>query len=684
MADTCGLGPCFRPAWLQKFATHRSFLIVYGLLGTIQAMAYVYFVATLTTLEKRFKIPSKTTGIVMSGNEISQILLSLTLSYYGGQGNRPLWIAWGVAFCGLSCYILVLPHMVYGPGQNALALTKEYLDSHFYNATSENRDDSLGVCPAASYKQDCEDDMATILPLILIFLSQFVLGIGSTLYYALGQPYLDDNVKKTRTPLLLGLVLALRTLGPALGFALGSGCLSLYIDPTVTPVITNRDPRWLGAWWLGWIVLGSTMLLFSIVIALFPRRLPRPVHSGKRSLPTLDSIDSSASAKQLPNEEQPLTKAMLSDFMPVEPVPHAPDASAIVVEDFKTVLKKLVMNKLLMANIFAGVFYILGVAGYMTYPVKYMESQFHISATRANIIAGVPAILATMVGFLASGYVISRFKPTAGRVLGWNVLVGCVYISGQILFIFLGCKDKGLYGFQSTRTDLHLINNCNRNCSCDNLKYTPVCSTTNSMTYYSACHAGCSYAFNNSKGFGNCTCLSPLNPLGTIDGFSDTNSTDTMNTVISGPCAVNCGYRFIIFLMVLCTMHFLGSTGKIGNILVNYRCVATKDKSFAQGLSLVLVSLLAFIPGPIIYGAIIDATCLVWNQTCGQKGNCWLHHKDDFRLHLNITAAGLTTVGMLLDVVVWRLGRGLDLYEETNTRKVTTGGRDDVKQQLKR
>lgn len=41
-------------------------------------------------------------------------------------------------------------------------------------------------------------------------------------------------------------------------------------------------------------------------------------------------------------------------------------------------------------------------------------------------------------------------------------------------------------------------------------------------------------------------------------------------------------------------------------------------------------------------------------------------------------------MGVLLDVVVWRLGRGLDLYEETNARNVRTGGRDDVKQQLKR
>jgi hypothetical protein len=77
------------------------------------------------------------------------------------------------------------------------------------------------------------------------------------------------------------------------------------------------------------------MLLFSIVIALFPRRLPQPVHSGRRSLPTLDS---SASAKQRPNEEQPLTKAMLSDFMPADPVskqkesPPAPGASGVMVE----------------------------------------------------------------------------------------------------------------------------------------------------------------------------------------------------------------------------------------------------------------------------------------------------------------------------------------------------------------
>lgn len=80
-------------------------------------------------------------GIILSGNEISQILLSLILSYIGGQRNRPRWIAWGIVFCGLSCFILALPHFIYGAGQDALELTKEYYE----NAGGDNVTISLVV-----------------------------------------------------------------------------------------------------------------------------------------------------------------------------------------------------------------------------------------------------------------------------------------------------------------------------------------------------------------------------------------------------------------------------------------------------------------------------------------------------------------------------------------------------------
>lgn len=72
-------------------------------------------------------------GIILSGNEISQILLSLILTYFGGQRNRPRWIAWGVVFSAMSCFILAWPHFIYGAGEEALQYTKEYLEEHKVN-----------------------------------------------------------------------------------------------------------------------------------------------------------------------------------------------------------------------------------------------------------------------------------------------------------------------------------------------------------------------------------------------------------------------------------------------------------------------------------------------------------------------------------------------------------------------
>lgn len=73
----------------------------------------------------------------------------------------------------------------------------------------------------------------------------------------------------------LGISYFLKTLGPAIGYALASVCLKVYISPTLTPTINNKDPRWLGAWWLGWIILGCIIFVFASLLALFPKQLPR-------------------------------------------------------------------------------------------------------------------------------------------------------------------------------------------------------------------------------------------------------------------------------------------------------------------------------------------------------------------------------------------------------------------------
>lgn len=88
------------------------------------------------------------------------------------------------------------------------------------------------------------------------------------------------------------------------------------------------------------------------------------------------------------------------------------------------------------------------------------------------------------------------------------------------------------------------------------------------------------------------------------------------------------------------TYFSLGASGKIGNVLVNYRVVAVQDKSFSQGLMLMMLSLFALIPGPIIFGWIIDSTCLVWNYKCGKLGNCQMYDRARFRISMNSVGLG--------------------------------------------
>lgn len=139
----------------------------------------------------------------MSGNEISQIL-SFVLTYFGGSGHRPRWIATGVAISALSCFVLASPHFIYGAGKDAMALTKEYRN---ITASNDTIDKKLRLCSSENIPEQCDGKVeadTSIVPRLIIFLSQFILGIGTTLHYGLGLSYIDDNTKKKNTPLLLG------------------------------------------------------------------------------------------------------------------------------------------------------------------------------------------------------------------------------------------------------------------------------------------------------------------------------------------------------------------------------------------------------------------------------------------------------------------------------------------------
>lgn len=70
-------------------------------------------------------------------------------------------------------------------------------------------------------------------------------------------------------------------------------------------------------------------------------------------------------------------------------------------------------------------------------------------------------------------------------------------------------------------------------------------------------------------------------------------------------------------------------------------------------VSLVFFSPLAYIPTPIYFGAVIDTTCMLWQQECGVQGSCWEYNVTSFRFVYFGLAAGLKFVGFVFIFLAW-------------------------------
>ena len=59
-----------------------------------------------------------------------------------------------------------------------------------------------------------------------------------------------------------------------------------------------------------------------------------------------------------------------------------------------------------------------------------------------------------------------------------------------------------------------------------------------------------------------------------------------------------------------------------------FRIVSPELRTQAMGINWALVRLLGTIPGPIIAGKLIDATCIAWQYSCGERGSCRLYDRN--------------------------------------------------------
>lgn len=75
-------------------------------------------------------------------------------------------------------------------------------------------------------------------------------------------------------------------------------------------------------------------------------------------------------------------------------------------------------------------------------------------------------------------------------------------------------------------------------------------------------------------------------------------------------------------------------------------------------MQFVIFRLFGYIPAPIVFGNLIDSTCLLWKSTCGEKGGrCLIYDIEQFRFKYVGLCASIKLVALAIFIIDWWLVR---------------------------
>lgn len=642
------------------------FLAVFYATIVCESMTGTFLNSAIQSLERQFQISSSKSGLLISASRFGTVPTVLILAYLGNKGNKARWIGLSCILIAIGCFTAAMPNFIF-PVQleeamhengtlveadqflKSLNFTKQHdLDFSTFKKTSFVYCDEFSVqFKRHSSKQKCQMRTSMMkgnewaFNIVLIAVTLF--GIGRSVPWTVGTPLIDDAVQRKSAPYYFAVLRSTRLMGPLAGSWLAAGCFKLYVTLKKPVGLTPLDPQWIGAWWLGFLIIGSLLFIPSTVMLFFPDR-KFVKNYGTPSEKNLQQLDQQPQATLAPensdtsseNETWAKFKAEIHDFF----------------ESLKCCLKSKVYVFLLLERIFTAFAH----RGVYSFTPKFIENHYGVPQHEVNFFLGVVSTLSYGGGILAGGVIMKRLKLEGRKAVAYTI--GCSIISVLITCIrmTLGCQSTAAHladKLINENAGLTINDTCSQGCNCPDTHVYPVCDLAGQV-YFSPCHAGCTNYTTTSADdviFRSCSCA---------------QGGDEVSKLF---CTSDCMVPLFTYYGLSVISGIIAGTANIPGMLLSLRAVPHNVRAVSLAFSIFVTSLISSAPSTIVVGKVIDSTCLLWNKICGTRGACLIYDARAFRINLHLISAVLRSIGILFELGAWYWAAGLRTLSPDEERR---------------
>jgi len=245
--------------------------------------------AVISTIERVFYLNSVQSGVFLALYDLATVFSAPLVGYLGGIYSSPIFFSLNMIIVSFGNIIIASSNFL--NQDNKLNFNSESTqnlltsDNVLFQCSKDNLTD--GTCLKTEHLSSALRNAK-----FLLYLGNFVNGIGSVALFTIGVAYIERIFPREKAAYCQGIYFAVGTVGGALGIVATGRFLLLYTRLSsrghLPSWLKPSHPLWIGCWWLPYFIYGSLCFLIGIFISGLPNyKIPGKTHLINRDSSTI-------------------------------------------------------------------------------------------------------------------------------------------------------------------------------------------------------------------------------------------------------------------------------------------------------------------------------------------------------------------------------------------------------------